>query len=515
MIHKNSECVSLFEIPFLQFKLYSFSWLGNYSSVRRRVPPLRRKKFVPANFHAFACGLFQQVEKARRARKIHHIIGWPSTQTYKHIVKNNLMKNIDVTIDDINRAEDIFGKPVPILKGKSTNKKQKAVKTKKSPLPLDIKEEHRNVTLFIDIMFVNRLPFLIVKSDGIEHIYVRHLRGRGKKEIANSMKLIINKYQTRGFDVTTIFADNEFENEIIQGEFPGIKFEICAANQHTPEIERCVRSVKDRCRCMCHSAPFKRYTKLMTIHLIFTCVKWLNSFPSQNSFSKSMSPAKILEGANDPDLKINKVAFGTYVLLHGKTTNSMNSRRIPAIALSQSNQSGSHYFMSINTGKKLHGHIWDELPFDDDVITSVEHLAIEENQPLLDKNNVTFGWNIDHVINFNDIEDVERDNAEEHTNEEEQSVVIENEIIQNATGIEHDKNVVTDDDDNESHTTNDDVISDGNENIIEQNVEEISEEIIIDENYDELSSASTDHNIIEHNADEISVKSSEIEHTSN
>ena len=67
----------------------------------------------------------RQVERAIVARKVHHLIGWPSTQKYKSYVQNNLLKNSDVTVKDINRAEDIFGKPTPILKGKSVKKNNK------------------------------------------------------------------------------------------------------------------------------------------------------------------------------------------------------------------------------------------------------------------------------------------------------------------------------------------------------------------------------------------------------
>ena len=63
--------------------------------------------------------------------------------------------------------------------------------------------------------------------------------------------------------------------------------------------------------------------------------------------------------------------------------------------------------MSLHTGKRLHGNKWEEVPFDDEVIKRVGVLAENEKQPLLDKRNMTFGWNIDTIINYDDVQDEE------------------------------------------------------------------------------------------------------------
>ena len=266
------------------------------------------------------------------------------------------MKNSDVTVKDINRAEDIFGKPTPILKGKSVKKKQQAKRVNISDLPLDLKSEHKDVILFVDIMFVNRIPFLLVKSEGINHIFSHRLRNRTKTNIAKSLQYIKNKYENRGFRIKVIYADNEFDHDVIKSVLPGATFDVCAAGEHVPAIERCVRTVKDRCRCMCHSVPFRRYTKIITIHLIATCTKWLNCFSSEGGISQSMSPARILKVFDSPDLKTKIIAFGSYALVHTGTTNDMSSRRTPSIALSESNSTGGNFFMSLHTGKRIHGN---------------------------------------------------------------------------------------------------------------------------------------------------------------
>ena len=59
-----------------------------------------------------------------------------------------------------------------------------------------------------------------------------------------------------------------------------------------------------------------------------------------------------------------------------------------------SNNAGERYFMSLNTGKRIHGFKCDELPIDDHVIKRVEALAKEQNQPLMHCGKPCFEWSL-------------------------------------------------------------------------------------------------------------------------
>ena len=64
-----------------------------------------------------------QYERAKEARRLCHIIGRPSLENYKHILRQKIIKNCPVTPEDVDIAEKIFGKDVATLKGKSKNPK--------------------------------------------------------------------------------------------------------------------------------------------------------------------------------------------------------------------------------------------------------------------------------------------------------------------------------------------------------------------------------------------------------
>ena len=84
-----------------------------------------------------------EIKGAESSRTLQQEIGWPSTGQYKCIVAKNLIRNSGVTVDDINRAEIIFGTPETLLKGKMIRRVRITKKIEKIPLPIPISERHK------------------------------------------------------------------------------------------------------------------------------------------------------------------------------------------------------------------------------------------------------------------------------------------------------------------------------------------------------------------------------------
>ena len=101
----------------------------------------------------------------------------------------------------------------------------------------------------------------------------------------------------------------------------------------------------------------------------------------------------------------------------------MKRRSVPCIALRPSNNWGGYNFMSIQTGKKLHGYHWKELPMDDWVISRVESLARKEGQPLLVDKTPIFEWSPGEYI----IDEQDDIVAPVHEYESEEEPLAENE----------------------------------------------------------------------------------------
>ena len=56
-----------------------------------------------------------EIKGVNDAREMQQLIGQPSTTTFKKIIQKNLVCNSKVTVDDINRAELIYGPATPLL----------------------------------------------------------------------------------------------------------------------------------------------------------------------------------------------------------------------------------------------------------------------------------------------------------------------------------------------------------------------------------------------------------------
>ena len=100
----------------------------------------------------------------------------------------------------------------------------------------------------------------------------------------------------------------------------------------------------------------------MTTSLLEHVTSLLNTFPSNDGISKTLSPSTIVIGRPNLDMNQPLIEFGAYAAVHNGTTNTMKGRITPAIALNRSNDKGGYFFMSLETGKRIHGFIWTIKP---------------------------------------------------------------------------------------------------------------------------------------------------------
>ena len=80
-------------------------------------------------------------------------------------MENNLIPNCPVTRRDIITAEHIFGPDVGALKGKTTRRRPLGVGLYNHiPIPSTVVEQYHDVILAVDILYVNKLPFIATIS---------------------------------------------------------------------------------------------------------------------------------------------------------------------------------------------------------------------------------------------------------------------------------------------------------------------------------------------------------------
>jgi hypothetical protein len=150
-----------------------------------------------------------ELKDADKALYYQELLGWPSMSAFRGYVKNNLVTNCKITVDDIVRSEQIYGKAVPELKGKMKRTSPLThADVKREPLPPPLKG--RNLHMFIDVIFVNKIAFFVSKTSDINFITITTLKSRSGKELISAVSDHIDKYEKRGYVSTDIHGDNEF-----------------------------------------------------------------------------------------------------------------------------------------------------------------------------------------------------------------------------------------------------------------------------------------------------------------
>ena len=103
-------------------------------------------------------------------------------------------------------------------------------------LPDGLLEEHGNVTLAVDIMYINKNLFMMTISRAT-HFRTAEMIKNEKTTIMTLLKQIINTYHARGFKVLHILADGQFESTRKHIEAMGIMLNMTGRDEHVSEIE--------------------------------------------------------------------------------------------------------------------------------------------------------------------------------------------------------------------------------------------------------------------------------------
>jgi hypothetical protein len=118
-------------------------------------------------------------------------------------------------------------------------------------------------------------------------------------------------------------------------------------DEHVPDIECHIRTMKKQTRREYNMLPFKKMPARIVIEMVSASTFWWNSFPPVGGVSKTLSPCAIVVGLKIDFIKHCQLEFGTYVQTHKQSDNSMQSGTTGAIAMPPTGNEKVDIFSSV------------------------------------------------------------------------------------------------------------------------------------------------------------------------
>jgi len=104
-------------------------------------------------------------------------------------------------------------------------------------LPMGMLKKHGDVTLAVNIMYINKIPFVMTMSRAIHFGTAELIKNEKISAIMIAPKQVTEAYKARGFQIRQILVDGQFEHARKHIEQMGIMLNITSHNEHVPEIE--------------------------------------------------------------------------------------------------------------------------------------------------------------------------------------------------------------------------------------------------------------------------------------
>ena len=118
---------------------------------------------------------------------------------------------IPISVTDIKNAHTIFGADIGSLRGKKVRKKTETVMSDYVAIPKQIKYRMKTIKLSVDIMLVNKIPFVVSLGKNMKFTTIENVVDRKLATLLKFLRSIKSVYTDKNIFIKTLFMDNKFE----------------------------------------------------------------------------------------------------------------------------------------------------------------------------------------------------------------------------------------------------------------------------------------------------------------
>ena len=201
----------------------------------------------------------RQLERAKEAQCAYIMIGRPSIHMFKSMIQQNMIRNCPINTDDIKRAMHIYGVDLGATKRKTTSKMAPHINNDNiMPGSQDILDAHNLVTICIDFFKFDNINYFVSISRDIQFGTVQQVNNFTTETMFECSEHVVSLYKAQGFNPKYIYADEQFKclkNQLMDSL--QVTLVTVPKGTHVKEVERFVRTIKERVRSMLLTLPFK------------------------------------------------------------------------------------------------------------------------------------------------------------------------------------------------------------------------------------------------------------------
>ena len=146
------------------------------------------------------------------AKQLLHVLDCPLVVNLKSIIKTNAIQDNPITESNVELMEHLFRPDIPTIKGKTTRQCPHQLVSNVVSIPHELCDAQCDECLYIDIMYVNGMPFLTTISKNIK--YVLHCNVGCRLQCSHNSSLVesvLKLCQWAGFQVMEVCADHKFK----------------------------------------------------------------------------------------------------------------------------------------------------------------------------------------------------------------------------------------------------------------------------------------------------------------
>jgi hypothetical protein len=193
----------------------------------------------------------REIKKALAAGEFLKSMGYPGQKEAVAIICDGI-KNIPHTVEDVKRYYDVYGPPVPGIRGKTMNCRLRV----QSEEDRGAKMQFTSQEMTADVMHVAGQKLLVSVSRPLALTLVQPVPSLTKEMLGKALQAHINTLQSRGFEPRRVYVDPHKPLQSVQGSFPGTDIDVSGAGDHLNMVDTKIRCLKEMMRAViaaCHT----------------------------------------------------------------------------------------------------------------------------------------------------------------------------------------------------------------------------------------------------------------------